>query len=54
VLRKCAIPPNAKVRQCRRCGSVIENLTDGHMAAWVQNAHKMCVCLSHWTVVWCI
>jgi len=51
VLRKCAIPPNAKVRQCRRCGSVIENLTDGHMAAWVQNAHKMCVCLSHWTVV---
>ncbi|KAH0294203.1 hypothetical protein M436DRAFT_81910 [Aureobasidium namibiae CBS 147.97] len=51
VLRKCAIPPNAKVRQCRRCGSVIENLTDGHMAAWVQNAHKMCICLSHWTVV---
>jgi mediator of RNA polymerase II transcription subunit 16 len=51
VLRKCAIPPNAKVRQCRRCGSVIENLVDGHMAAWVQNAHKMCVCLSHWTVV---
>ncbi|KAI4851052.1 hypothetical protein E4T45_05240 [Aureobasidium sp. EXF-8846] len=51
VLRKCAIPPNAKVRQCRRCGSVIENLVDGHMAAWVQNAHKICVCLSHWTVV---
>jgi mediator of RNA polymerase II transcription subunit 16 len=51
VLRKCAIPPNAKVRQCRRCGSVIENLVDGHMAAWVQNAHKICVCLSHWTVI---
>ncbi|KAH0011805.1 hypothetical protein KCU78_g9919, partial [Aureobasidium melanogenum] len=50
VLRKCAIPPNAKVRQCRRCGSVIENLVDGHMAAWVQNAHKMCICLSHWIV----
>ncbi|KAI5239334.1 hypothetical protein E4T43_06859 [Aureobasidium subglaciale] len=50
VLRKCAIPPNAKVRQCRRCGSVIENMADGHMAAWVQNAHKMCICLSHWIV----
>ncbi|KAI5206129.1 hypothetical protein E4T39_02649 [Aureobasidium subglaciale] len=50
VLRKCTIPPNAKVRQCRRCGSVIENMTDGHMTAWVQNAHKMCICLSHWIV----
>jgi mediator of RNA polymerase II transcription subunit 16 len=50
VLRKCAIPPNAKIRQCRKCGSVIENLADGHMAAWVQNAHKMCICLSHWIV----
>ncbi|KAI5245922.1 hypothetical protein E4T42_06598 [Aureobasidium subglaciale] len=50
VLRKCAIPPNARVRQCRRCGSVIENMADGHMAAWVQNAHKMCICLSHWIV----
>ena len=51
VLRKCAIPPNAKVRQCRRCGSVIENLVDGNMAAWVQHAHKTCICLSHWIVV---
>jgi mediator of RNA polymerase II transcription subunit 16 len=50
VLRKCAVPPNAKIRQCRKCGSVIENLVDGHMAAWVQNAHKMCICLSHWIV----
>ncbi|THX79645.1 hypothetical protein D6D05_04871 [Aureobasidium pullulans] len=50
VLRKCAIAPGAKIRQCRRCGSVIENLVDGHSAAWVQNAHKMCVCLSHWVV----
>jgi mediator of RNA polymerase II transcription subunit 16 len=48
VARKCVIPDGARIRQCRRCGSVIEILAEGHAAAWVQNAYKTCVCLSHW------
>lgn len=49
VLQKRVIPPGAKIRQCRRCGSVVEDVVDGH-SAWVNNAHKMCICLTHWVV----
>ncbi|GAB7348668.1 hypothetical protein MBLNU459_g7031t1 [Dothideomycetes sp. NU459] len=49
-VRKMEIPRGAKVRMCRRCGSLTEDAWDG-APPWIQAGHKMCVCLSHWLIV---
>lgn len=52
-VRKVPIPAACKVRKCRRCGSVMEDLgTEPErlrgLAPWVQQAQRQCVCTCAW------
>jgi mediator of RNA polymerase II transcription subunit 16 len=51
VIRKVQISPGAEVRNCRRCGSVMEDLTPEKVRscpAWLGHAQKHCVCMNYW------
>jgi mediator of RNA polymerase II transcription subunit 16 len=51
VIRKVEISPGAEVRNCRRCGSVMEDLTPEKVRscpAWLGHAQKHCVCMNYW------
>lgn len=50
VVRKTEVPRGAKIRVCRRCGSVTEDAWEG-APPWVVASQKACVCLGHWVVV---
>ncbi|KAK5168419.1 Mediator of RNA polymerase II transcription subunit 16 [Saxophila tyrrhenica] len=52
VLRKLRIAKGAKLRVCRRCGSVMEDVEPGgrEMWGWVVHAQRTCVCGCYWVM----
>lgn len=56
-IRKCPLAPGARLRTCRRCGSVMEDLSVGlsgkersALPPWLAQAQRYCVCLGYWMV----
>ena len=52
IIRKVEVPKHAKVRQCTRCCSVVEDTAPPKgTAAWVVNMWRNCVCGNWWMSV---
>ena len=53
VLRKTPLRQGMKLRSCRRCGSMMEdiNSTEGTRVPWIWTGQKMCVCLGYWMLI---
>lgn len=51
MIRKLPIPPGAKLRMCRRCGAVVEDLTPEKtrdFPPWLVMAYRLCACGGYW------
>ena len=53
VLRKTPLKKGMKLRSCRRCGSMMEDINgaEGTRVPWIWTGQKMCVCLGYWMLV---
>ncbi|KAG8625733.1 hypothetical protein KVT40_006134 [Elsinoe batatas] len=54
VVRKTQVAEGTRVRVCKRCGSLMEDVWVGQerqgLPAWLQHAQRNCVCLGYWMV----
>lgn len=51
VVRKVDVSKGAKIRKCRRCGSLVEDLWEERgLMPWIYASQRSCVCLSHWVI----
>ncbi|KAF4556924.1 Mediator complex subunit 16-like protein [Elsinoe fawcettii] len=54
VVRKMPVREGTKVRVCKRCGSLMEDVWLAQerqgLPTWLQNAQRSCVCLGYWMV----
>ena len=51
VIRKLPLPKHAKLRRCRRCPAVMEDLAAGQardQPSWFAHAQRHCVCGNYW------
>ena len=51
VVRKIPLTKGMKLRICRRCGALMEDVSQDQMkesAAWFMHAHRYCVCANYW------
>ncbi|KAF2722726.1 hypothetical protein K431DRAFT_221355 [Polychaeton citri CBS 116435] len=53
VLKKIPLRSGLRLRFCRRCASVMEDISSERlreMPAWVTSAHRHCVCTNYWVL----
>ena len=50
-VKKLPLPAGAKVRECRRCGAVMEDVDHRKVLPWMAAAQRSCVCGSAWWLV---
>ena len=52
IIRKLPLTKNTKLRRCRRCPAVMEDLSPekGRDANWLGHAQRHCVCTNYWVI----
>ena len=51
IIRKLPLSKGAKIRRCRRCPAVMEDITPERakeMPTWFTHAQRHCVCGNYW------